>query len=240
MIQGSNLCLLHCRQTLYCLSHQGSPIYINLLYTWNKTLWSKFSCLFENQAHFNGFSEANTIIQSNDSDFGILVVPQVHGRKGPCKATPKHQSHYWEMLSLSIWLHLHHPTQPQLPVVRDCRGNEHTFLQMKANTSSGSFPGEELRSHQFCKRRWDWPRWGQWRLWEGYGRGLQEGAEGREIDGGPHGSGIGGEAEGFIHMMSTHLIFNQTGVCFFVFLLTNVLVVLKSLYDIMLGISIMI
>ena len=67
-------------------------------------------------------------------------------------------------------------------------------------------------------------------------RGLWEGATG----GGPHGSGIGGEAEGFIHMMSTHLIFNQTGVCFFVFLLTNVLVVLKSLYDIMLGISIMI
>ena len=23
--QGSNLGLLHCRQTLYCLSHQGSP-----------------------------------------------------------------------------------------------------------------------------------------------------------------------------------------------------------------------
>ena len=78
------------------------------------------------------------------------------------------------------------------------------------------------------------------------GGGLQEGAEGRGIDGGPHGSGkvIGGEAEGFIHVMSTHLIFNQTGVWFFCFvlfcLLTKVLVVLKSLYDIMLGISIMI
>ena len=24
--QGSNLGLLHCRQTLYCLSHQGNPV----------------------------------------------------------------------------------------------------------------------------------------------------------------------------------------------------------------------
>ena len=27
-IQGSNLGLLHCRQTLYSLSHQGSPVFI--------------------------------------------------------------------------------------------------------------------------------------------------------------------------------------------------------------------
>ena len=27
--QGSNLGLLHCRQILYCLSHQGSPVRIS-------------------------------------------------------------------------------------------------------------------------------------------------------------------------------------------------------------------
>ena len=27
--QGSNLGLLHCRQILYCLSHEGSPFYVN-------------------------------------------------------------------------------------------------------------------------------------------------------------------------------------------------------------------
>ena len=34
--QGLNPLLLHCRQILYCLSHQGSPGYsINLCYIWN-------------------------------------------------------------------------------------------------------------------------------------------------------------------------------------------------------------
>ena len=41
--QGSNLGLLHCRQIVYCLSHQGSPqgqMYLNLKYKiwwWNNT-----------------------------------------------------------------------------------------------------------------------------------------------------------------------------------------------------------
>ena len=38
--QGMNLCLLHCTQTLYCLSHQGSPGKVPtsyLLHTWQCT-----------------------------------------------------------------------------------------------------------------------------------------------------------------------------------------------------------
>ena len=41
--QGSNLCLLHCRQILYHLSHQGSPIEIKCIieikYTINVIIW---------------------------------------------------------------------------------------------------------------------------------------------------------------------------------------------------------
>ena len=141
------------------------------------------------------------------------------------------------MLSFSIWLPLHHPTQPQLPAVRDCRGNEHTFLQMKANTSSGSFPGEELRSHQFCKRRWDWPRRGQRSLWEGYGRGLQEGAEGRGIDGVAR-MGVERLYERKLRdlFLWCPYILYLTGQAFF--MLIKVLVVLSILYDMILGIRV--
>ena len=37
LTQGSNLCLLHCRQILYWLRYQGSP-----LHKWNHTIWFLF------------------------------------------------------------------------------------------------------------------------------------------------------------------------------------------------------
>ena len=42
-IQGLNPCLLHCRQILYCLSHQGSPSISEPCYT---SLFSVFSVSF--------------------------------------------------------------------------------------------------------------------------------------------------------------------------------------------------
>lgn len=78
------------------------------------------------------------------------------------------------------------------------------------------------------------------------GGGATGGQREEEKDEGPtwEWKGYRREAEGFIHVMSTHPIFTLEqvfGFCFVLFcLLTKVLVVLKSLYDIMLGISIMI
>ena len=42
--QGSNLDLLHCRQTLYCLSHQGSPS-ANLIFFWTYEMVISEKCL---------------------------------------------------------------------------------------------------------------------------------------------------------------------------------------------------
>ena len=43
--QGSNPCLLHCRQLFYCLSHQGSPRILE----WVAYPFSRVSSLFRNQ-----------------------------------------------------------------------------------------------------------------------------------------------------------------------------------------------
>ena len=51
--QGSNLCLLHCRQILYCLSHQEGPFAFVQLHKW---LFS------ENWRSFPGCGHAETLI----------------------------------------------------------------------------------------------------------------------------------------------------------------------------------
>ena len=48
-IQGSNPCLLHCRQTLYCLSHQGRPLCMQKWRIHSKfSLWATYggTCCF--------------------------------------------------------------------------------------------------------------------------------------------------------------------------------------------------
>ena len=56
--QGMNLGLLHCRQILYRLTHQGSPFQFTPLPNWAKdeSLWTKSSCpalsLFPLQSHY--------------------------------------------------------------------------------------------------------------------------------------------------------------------------------------------
>ena len=41
--QESNLGLPHCRQTLYHLSHQGSPKYINILFKYISSIWNSYT-----------------------------------------------------------------------------------------------------------------------------------------------------------------------------------------------------
>ena len=53
--QGSNPCLLHCRQIIYCLSHQGSPLYRYLEIIKKKNWTIKFDILFSTKHIINLF-----------------------------------------------------------------------------------------------------------------------------------------------------------------------------------------
>lgn len=125
-----------------------------------------------------------------------------------------------------------HSTQPHLPVVRDCRSRKHNFLQIK------QIPDQVA----FLERSWDLTssaregETGQDKANGAYERATGRGRGKRNRQGRPHGSGkvVGGEAEGFIHVMPyiSYLI----GQAFF--MLSRVLVVLNILYDIMLCIRV--
>ena len=81
--QGSNLGLLHCKQILYCLSHQGSPfvlipnlLSLNILSNNNRRL-PKTSILYSNLSTslLNQLTVPSTNAKKKDFQYKIVKIP---------------------------------------------------------------------------------------------------------------------------------------------------------------------